>query len=157
MRVGHGFDIHKFGKIYKPLILGGVHIPYCKGVVSHSDGDVIIHSIIDSLLGASSLGDIGILFPNNDIKYKNINSCILLQVVWNCIKKKYKIGNIDVTLFLEYPKISSYTNKICLCISNCLKCKTDVINIKSKTMEGLGEIGKKKGIASEAVSVLLEI
>ncbi|MDQ1237405.1 MAG: 2-C-methyl-D-erythritol 2,4-cyclodiphosphate synthase [Wigglesworthia glossinidia] len=154
MRIGHGFDIHKFGAYNKPLILGGIHIPYFQGVLSHSDGDVIIHAVIDSLLGACALGDIGMLFPNDDPRYKNINSCILLQIVWNQIKKKYKIGNIDITLFLEEPKVSYYIPKICLCISKCLKCKYNRINVKSSTMEGLGYIGTRQGVASEAVSII---
>lgn len=157
MRIGHGFDVHKFGIRSKPFILGGVHIPYFQGVLAHSDGDVIVHSIIDSLLGACALGDIGMLFPNNDPKYQNINSCILLQIVWNQIKKKYKIGNIDITLFLEKPKVSLYIPKICLHIAQCLGCKYNCINVKSTTMEGLGFIGKYNGVASEAISMICKI
>lgn len=157
MRIGHGFDIHKFGIYAKPFILGGVHIPYFQGVLSHSDGDVIIHSVIDSLLGACALGDIGMLFPNNDPKYKNINSCILLQIIWNQIKKEYKIGNIDVTLFLEKPKITLYIPKICLHIAKCLGCEYSCINVKSTTTEGLGCIGSSQGVASEAISMIFKI
>ncbi|QCI23390.1 2-C-methyl-D-erythritol 2,4-cyclodiphosphate synthase [Buchnera aphidicola] len=154
MRIGHGFDIHAFGG-EKPLIIGGVIIPCAHGVIAHSDGDIIVHSVINALMGASSMGDIGLMFPDSDKKYKNINSRILLRKVWNIIiQKGYSISNLDITVIAQFPKMSIYRNKMRSNISEDLVCSIDSINVKFTTTEKLGFIGRKEGIACESVVLL---
>ncbi|ARC54061.1 2-C-methyl-D-erythritol 2,4-cyclodiphosphate synthase [Candidatus Riesia pediculicola] len=156
MRIGHGFDIHGFIGC-GPIILGGVSIPFYKGISSHSDGDVLIHSLIDSILGAASLGDIGTYFPDNDLKFRKIDSRILLRKIWKKIEKKYKIGNIDTTIVTDFPKIINYTDMMKKNISSDLSCSIRDVNIKSTTTENLGFFKKDKGIACEAVVLLRKI
>lgn len=152
LRIGYGFDVHKFYGT-NPLILGGVKIPYCKGILAHSDGDVLIHSLIDALLGASGLGDIGKLFPSTNQNIKNISSCILLKIVFNKIKK-FKINNIDITIIAQKPKINKYIEEIKKNISKILCIKIKFINIKATTTETLGFIGRKEGIACTTIVLL---
>lgn len=153
MRIGLGKDIHKFKKGC-PLILGGIIIPYKKGLESYSDGDCLIHSIIDSILGALNNKDIGRIFPNNDPKYKDISSTILLKETNNILKmSKYKISNIDVFISCEEPKLSPFIDKMCKNISNILEISIDDISIKAGTNEKMGYIGKGKAI--ECISVCL--
>lgn len=157
IRIGHGMDVHPFNKnSSKKFILGGVSIPKTYGgIVAHSDGDVLFHSIIDALLGATCLGDIGILYPDTSKKYKNISSSILLCDTYLKIKKKgYKIKNIDTTIILESPKIMPYIIKMKSNISRCLNISTKYISIKSTSTEKLGFIGKHKGVACQAVILL---
>ncbi|OGS44818.1 MAG: 2-C-methyl-D-erythritol 2,4-cyclodiphosphate synthase [Elusimicrobia bacterium RIFOXYD2_FULL_34_15] len=152
MRIGFGYDIHRLVK-GKPLYLGGVKIKFKKGMLAHSDGDVLLHAICDSLLGAAGLGDIGIHFPNSDKKFKNISSLILLEKTHNLIKKLgYKIENIDSMVIAEQPKISSYIENMKSKISKILKTKN--ISIKATTNEGVGNIGKGKAICAYAVCII---
>lgn len=154
MRVGIGWDVHKLVR-GKKLVLGGMEIPYQSGLEGHSDADVLIHSIIDALLGAAGCPDIGQNFPPSDNKYKNISSQILLSETLKIIKsKKYEIINIDSTIIAEKPKLGSYIKKMRANIANTLKISDKNINIKSKTEEGLGYIGKGKAISAMAVCLL---
>jgi len=145
---GIGYDSHRF-VLSRPLIIGGVSIPYTKGVAAHSDGDVLIHAIIDSILGASGSKDIGSLFPDTDSKYKNISSLVLLSNF-----KNLKIVYIDAIIILQEPKLSSYIDKMKVNITNTLNLNYDRLNIKAKTNEGMGFIGRSEGIASYAVCTL---
>ncbi|MBZ0201719.1 MAG: 2-C-methyl-D-erythritol 2,4-cyclodiphosphate synthase [Ignavibacteria bacterium] len=154
MRIGFGYDVHKLVRGRK-LILGGVHIPHYKGLLGHSDADVLLHSICDALLGAAGLKDIGHYFPNNEKKWKDISSLIVLKECHKHIKKKkLKIVNVDSTLILEEPRISPYINKMILNITKTLKIKPSQIAIKSTTSEGLGFVGTKKGCQAYTVCLL---
>jgi len=148
---GIGFDIHKLIK-NKKLYLGGVKIPFHSGLQGHSDGDVILHSIIDGLLGALRKKDIGTLYPSNKNKFKNIRSSNMLSpIVKNLNKDGYYINNIDINLICEKPKVSKYRDRIISSLSNLLSIKKNQINLKGKTVEKLGLIGKEKAIACEAL------
>lgn len=154
MRIGLGYDVHKLVKGRK-LVLGGVVIPYNKGLLGHSDADVLLHALCDSMLGAAGLRDIGYYFPNKDKKWKDISSLVLLSESFKLIqKKRLKIGNIDITIILEEPKISPYTDKMKKNISKILNIKTSQISIKSTTSEGLGFIGKKQGCSAYSICLL---
>jgi 2-C-methyl-D-erythritol 2,4-cyclodiphosphate synthase len=154
MRVGFGYDVHKF-RAGRKLILGGVEIKYSKGLAGHSDADVLLHSICDALLGAAGLNDIGYYFPNTDKKWKNISSLILLQECNKLIKKKkLSIINIDSTVLLEEPKISTYIKEMKKNISKTLKISVSRIAIKSTTSERLGFIGRKQGCSAYTVCSL---
>ena len=146
-RIGQGFDCHRF-EVNRKLILGGVEIPYEKGLAGHSDADVLIHSIIDSILGALSLGDIGELFPPSDEKFKNINSKILLLDVLKLLdENQYKISNIDNTIICEEPNLKLWKLKIRESLAEILSLEVDRISVKAKTAEKMGAIGAKEGIA----------
>lgn len=154
MKAGFGYDVHRLVKGRK-LVLGGVVIPYSKGLKGHSDADVLLHSICDALLGAAGLSDIGHYFPNKDPKWKNISSLILLEKCGKLIKrKKLKIGNIDSTLLLEEPKISPYINKMKTNIARILRIKSSQVSIKSTTSEGLGFVGTKQGCSAYTICIL---
>lgn len=154
MRIGFGYDVHKIVKGRK-LILGGVIIPHNKGLLGHSDADVLIHSICDAILGAAGLKDIGHYFPIKDPKWKNISSLILLgECNKMLLKKKLKIVNIDCTLLLEEPKISPYIDKMKKNLCTVLKIGDSQLAIKSTTCEGLGFVGTKKGCSCYAVCSL---
>jgi 2-C-methyl-D-erythritol 2,4-cyclodiphosphate synthase len=154
MRIGFGYDVHKFVKGRK-LVLGGVVVPYKKGLKGHSDADVLLHSICDALLGAAGLRDIGHYFPNNDSKWKNVSSLVLLEKCGGLIKKnKFKVANIDSTILLEEPRISPYINKMKLNIAAALKIKPSQVSVKSTTSEGLGFVGSKKGCSSYTICLL---
>jgi len=153
---GIGFDIHRLVK-GKKLFLGGIKIPHNLGLEGHSDGDPVIHAIIDSLLGASGSGDIGKLFSNKSKKFKNIRSTILLERTINILKKKnFLINNIDINIITEKPKISKYSERIKVLISKICEIETFQINIKGKTTEKLGLIGKNKAIAAEVITSLIK-
>lgn len=155
MRIGLGYDVHKLTEDRK-LIIGGVEIPHDKGLLGHSDADVLIHAIMDSILGALALGDIGKHFPDTDEKYKGANSMKLLEYVYNLIKSKgYKIGNIDSTIIAQGPKMAPYIESMRKNISKVLNTDIDNINIKATTEEGLGFTGAKQGIASQSICLLL--
>lgn len=155
MKIGHGFDVHAFGDKNKPLIIGGVNIPYHCGLIAHSDGDIIFHSLIDALLGASGLGDIGTLYPDTDKSFYRINSSILLQNTYKKIKeKKYKIKNIDITIILQLPKLFPYYLQIKKNIAKHLEIKIKNINVKSTSTEKLGFIGRSEGIACTSVVLI---
>ena len=153
-RIGQGFDIHKldFGL---PLIIGGIKFDYEKGFVAHSDGDVLIHAIIDGLLGALALDDIGTLFPDNDPKYKGIDSTKLLEHVYNLVfENGYEIGNIDCNIIAQSPKMMPYIPKMKTILSKILKIKPNQLSIKAKTKEHLDSVGQKLAIESQAVVLL---
>ncbi|PKM93018.1 MAG: 2-C-methyl-D-erythritol 2,4-cyclodiphosphate synthase [Elusimicrobia bacterium HGW-Elusimicrobia-4] len=152
LRIGFGYDIHKLVK-GRPLFLGGIKIPYSKGPLAHSDGDVLLHAICDSLLGSAGLGDIGKHFPNTDKKYKNISSLVLLKKTFVLLKKSgYKIINIDTMLVAKEPKISPYIKKMKKEISKIIGTKN--ISIKATTNEGIGELGKGKAICAYAICLI---
>lgn len=151
MRAGFGYDIHRFAEGRK-LILGGVEIPYARGLDGHSDADVLLHSICDALLGAAGLRDIGHYFPNTGEKWKDSSSLVLLKETYKLLKKKkFRIINIDSTIILEEPKISPYIDEMKKNIADTLKIKTSQIGIKSTTSEGLGFIGLKEGCSSYSI------
>ena len=153
-RVGQGFDVHKF-ILDRPLIIGGVKIDYEYGLEGHSDADVLIHAIMDALLGAAGLGDIGQHFPDNDEKFKDINSRKLLRVVVEKLKSNnYAVGNIDATIICESPKMQPFINQMTENISNDCLCELNNINIKATTTEKLGFIGRSEGIAAQAICLI---
>ena len=154
MRIGFGYDVHRLSKGRK-LILGGVEIKHTKGLLGHSDADVLLHSICDSLLGAAGLNDIGYYFPNTDEKWKDVSSLLLLGECNKMLKnKKYKIMNIDSTILLEEPKISPYMDTMKNNICKVLKIKAEQISIKSTTSEGMGFVGQKLGCAAYTVCLI---
>ena len=154
MRIGHGYDVHKLVSDRK-LILGGVEIPCTLGLLGHSDADVLIHAIMDSLLGAACLGDIGIHFPDNDEKYKGISSLKLLKNVCDMLREKnYEIQNIDSTIIAQKPKLSPYIFDIRKNISNACGIDIGKINVKATTEEGLGFTGNLEGISVHAVCII---
>ncbi|MBK9730575.1 MAG: 2-C-methyl-D-erythritol 2,4-cyclodiphosphate synthase [Chitinophagaceae bacterium] len=155
VRVGFGFDVHRL-VAGRPMVLGGVVIPFSKGPDGHSDADVLIHAICDALLGAAGLRDIGFHFPDTDSSYKNIDSKLLLkEVMIQVAIKKYKVGNIDVTLCLEQPKINPHIPDMKKVLAEALAIQQDDISIKATTNERMGFIGREEGVAAYAV-VLLE-
>lgn len=156
-RIGFGVDFHQLSA-GKALWLGGVNIPHEKGAVAHSDGDVLLHAICDALLGALSLGDIGIHFPNTDPAYKNIDSKILLQKVYALIKqKKYRVVNIDSTICLEKPKLKNYTDQMRSNISAILDLQKEDVSIKATTTEQMGFVGREEGLIAYATVLLTAI
>jgi len=154
MRIGIGYDLHRLRKGRK-LILGGVEIPYPKGLFGHSDADVLLHAIADALLGAANLGDIGKHFPDTDPKYKNISSKIILEKVYRLVRKKgYKIENVDSVIIAEEPRLAPYIPQMKRNTSWVLKIKPEEISIKAKTNEKLGYLGQKQAISAYAVALL---
>lgn len=153
-RVGNGFDVHKFDESRK-LILGGVQVPFDKGLAGHSDADVLLHAAMDALLGAAGMGDIGKLFPDTDDRYKGISSVKLLREVAALIKGSgFQVGNLDITLICEAPKIAKYADEMKSVIAGELGCPETSINIKGTTTEGLGFTGRGEGIACMASCIL---
>jgi 2-C-methyl-D-erythritol 2,4-cyclodiphosphate synthase len=154
MRIGMGYDVHRLVE-GRNLILGGVNIPHPKGLLGHSDADVLLHAIIDSLLGALALGDIGYHFPDTDVKYKNISSLKLLSAVAELIDKQgYKIENIDSTIIAQKPKVLPHIKDMRINISQALNIDIDKISVKATTEEGLGFTGTEQGIASQSICLL---
>ncbi len=154
MLIGHGYDIHKLVPGRK-LVLGGVEIPHSKGLLGHTDADVLTHAIIDALLGAAGLGDIGQHFPDNDAKWKDANSLDLLELAYESIKNKaYKIINIDSTIVAEEPKLAPHINSMKKTLSQAIDIKETQINIKAKTNEGLDSTGQKNAICAWAVVLI---
>jgi 2-C-methyl-D-erythritol 2,4-cyclodiphosphate synthase len=154
LRIGYGYDVHRL-VVGRKLIIGGVNIPYKLGLKGHSDADVLIHAIMDALLGAAALGDIGRHFPDTDEKYKGISSLNLLQIVnEKIIEKGYTINNIDATLIAQKPKLAPYIDEMKTIICKLLKIDSDNVNIKATTTEGLGFEGREEGIAACAVCII---
>ncbi len=154
MRIGYGEDIHRLVD-NKPLVLGGVEIPYNKGLLAHSDGDVLLHAIGESILGALALGDLGKHFPDTSDKYKNISSKILLSEIVTMMEKEgYHIQNVDSSIFLEEPRMAPFIKSICESIASLLKIKIEQISVKACTNEGLGEVGEKQAIRAVAICLL---
>ena len=157
MRIGHGYDVHRFVPGDK-WMLGGVTIPYKHSFVAHSDGDVLIHALIDSLLGAAALGDIGQHFPDTDSRWQGANSRqLLLAVVAMITGKGYKLANTDITIVAQEPKMLPHLDKMRLNLSSDIGCSIDQINIKATTTEELGFAGRKEGIACHAVALLVAV
>lgn len=156
MRIGHGFDVHKFGG-EGPIIIGGVRIPYEHGLLAHSDGDVVLHAVTDAILGAAALGDIGKLFPDTDPAYKGADSRVLLREAYRQVREKgYKIGNLDITIMAQAPKMLPHIPQMRINIAEDLECHMDAINAKATTTEQLGFVGRKEGIACAAVVLLVK-
>lgn len=154
MRIGMGYDVHKLVE-ERDLILGGVKLPYELGLLGHSDADVLVHAIMDALLGASALGDIGKHFPDTDSKYKGISSIELLKHVGNLLTNhNYKIGNIDATIIAQKPKMAPHIPTMRENIASALNITLDQINVKATTEEGLGFTGEGLGISSQAICLL---
>ncbi len=157
MRIGFGYDVHQLVKDRK-LIMGGVDIPFEKGLLGHSDADVLVHAIMDSILGALALGDIGKHFSDTDNKYKDISSIYLLSQVYKIMEESgYVIGNVDATVVAQRPKIAPYIESMRAIIADTLHTSIDNINIKATTTEWLGFVGREEGISSYSVSLLKRI
>lgn len=154
IRIGHGFDVHAFGA-GNFLVMGGVNIPFEHGFIAHSDGDVVMHAVTDAILGAAALGDIGQHFPDTDPQYKGADSRVLLREALKLVHEKgYKIGNLDVTILAQAPKMAPHITAMCENLAQDLQIELDAVNVKATTTEKLGFVGRKEGIAVEAVTLL---
>ena len=157
IRIGQGFDVHAF-EDGRPLIIGGVSIPHEKGLAGHSDADVLLHTITDAALGAIGEGDIGRHFPDTDEAYKNADSAVLLEKIWELVTERgYKLGNIDCTIIAQKPKMSPHIQEIQRRVATLLKADVSQVNIKATTTEKLGFAGREEGIASMATILLLKV
>ena len=155
-RVGFGYDSHRFAPD-RPLVLGGICVPFEKGLAAHSDGDVLIHALCDALLGAAALRDIGYHFPDNDPKYKGIDSRKLLREVMLLLQEKgYRLGNCDITICAEQPKMNPHIPAMQQQLAQCMKCDPSQVSIKATTTEKLGYTGRGEGIAAHAVALIIE-
>ena len=156
-RVGHGYDVHKLVEDRK-LIIGGVEIPHSKGLLGHSDADVLARAICDALLGAAALGDIGKHFPDNDDRYKDVDSLVLLEKVCELIRNKgYEISNVDSTILAQAPKLRPYIDEMRSKLAKAMKLDIDELSVKATTEERLGFTGREEGIAAHAVVLLMTI
>ena len=154
IRIGHGYDVHRLTENRK-LIIGGVNIPYEKGLLGHSDADVLLHAISDALLGAAALGDIGCIFPDNDEKYKDADSLILLSQVVDLLEEKgFSVNNIDCTVIAQNPKMKPHIEMMRKNISSACKIDISCVSVKATTEEGLGFSGSGEGIAAHAVFLI---
>jgi len=155
MRIGQGFDVHQLVE-GRRLIIGGVEIPYDKGLLGHSDADVLLHAISDALLGAAALGDIGKHFADSDVKFKNIDSRILLREVLHLVREQgYRVGNVDATIIAQAPKMAPHIPQMVTHIAADLRVEKNAVNVKATTTEQLGFSGRGEGIAAQAVVLLL--
>lgn len=154
IRIGQGYDVHQLVEGRK-LIIGGVEIPYEKGLLGHSDADVLLHAVTDAILGALGLGDIGKHFPDTDQTFKDADSQVLLREVWKLVKDKgYRLGNVDATIIAQKPKMASYLDEMRVVIARCLEAEVERVNVKATTTEKLGFTGREEGIASMTVVLL---
>lgn len=154
-RIGQGWDFHRFAEDGDAIYLGSVKVPSKKAVIAHSDGDVLLHALMDAILGALALGDIGILFPDNDLAYKGISSRVLLkEVLKHLVDSSYSIVNIDITLLFEYPKVKPFREKIIQNLSQLLKINGNAIGLKATTTEKMGALGREEGVACSVVVLL---
>ncbi len=154
MRIGMGYDVHRLTE-GRPLIIGGVEIPYERGLLGHSDADVLLHAVMDAILGAAALGDIGKHFPDSDDAYKGISSMKLLEHVMKLIKEEgYQVGNLDATIIAQRPKMAGYIPDMRKNIAEVLHIPVSAVNVKATTEEGLGFTGEGLGIAAQAVCLL---
>ena len=157
MRIGHGYDVHRLTEGRK-LILGGVEIPFARGLDGHSDADVLIHAVMDALLGAAALPDIGVQFPDTDERYRGISSVLLLKTVMQRVREHgYDVGNVDVTVLAQRPKLRDYIPLMRERLAQTMGIAPDRVNIKATTEEGLGFTGSGEGIACHAVCLLEEM
>lgn len=155
MRIGHGYDVHRFGE-GDFITLGGVRIPHRCGLIAHSDGDVLLHALSDALLGAVALGDIGKHFPDNDPAFKGADSRVLLRHVLGLVQAKgYRVGNVDATIVAQAPKMATHIENMRQCIAEDLQVALDQVNVKATTTEQLGFTGREEGIAVHAVALLV--
>ncbi|MGG4096372.1 2-C-methyl-D-erythritol 2,4-cyclodiphosphate synthase [Paenibacillus sp. FSL W8-0187] len=156
IRVGQGFDVHQLVE-GRPCIIGGVTIPYDKGLLGHSDADVLLHAVTDAILGALGLGDIGRHFPDNDPAFKDADSLKLLEQVWVMAKERgYRLGNIDSTIIAQKPKMAPYIPQMAEVIAKALDAEVDQVNVKATTTEQLGFAGRGEGIAAQSVVCLVK-
>ena len=156
MRIGHGYDVHRLVP-ERRLILGGVEIPYEKGLLGHSDADVLTHALMDALLGAAALGDIGHLFPDHDPAYEGADSILLLKAVTALLRENgYRVGNVDCTVIAQRPKLAPYIEKMRQRLAEAMEVEITRVSVKATTEEGLGFSGEGLGIAAQAVALLEE-
>ena len=154
MRIGHGFDAHRFGE-GDSVTIGGIAIPHSQGLIAHSDGDVLIHAICDAILGAMALGDIGKHFPDNDPAFKNIDSAELLKnVMQSANKKGYVVGNLDCTVIAQAPRLGAHISKMQTKLAGLLNVEVDAVNVKATTTEKMGYTGRGEGISAHAVVLM---
>ncbi|GAA6395984.1 2-C-methyl-D-erythritol 2,4-cyclodiphosphate synthase [Solibaculum mannosilyticum] len=157
MRIGHGYDVHRLVE-GRPLIVGGVEIPYEKGLLGHSDADVLLHAIADALLGSVGLGDIGLHFPDTDARFKDADSSLLLEHVVQLLRERtYRVGNIDATIVAQRPKMRPYIQQMRDNVANICGVEADQVNIKATTEEGLGFTGRGEAVAAHAVCLVEEM
>ncbi len=157
LRIGQGFDVHAFGP-GDHVILGGVRIPYSQGVKAHSDGDVIIHSLCDALLGAAGLGDIGMHFPDSDARWKGADSRVFLRHVHGLlVERDYEVVNVDVTVLADAPRLGTYREMMRKNLAEDLGIDVSCANVKATTSEGLGYIGRKEGLACQAIALIQKV
>lgn len=155
MRIGHGYDVHRFAKNRK-CIIGGVEIPYEKGLLGHSDADVLLHAVSDAILGACAMGDIGHLFPDTDPDFEGADSLVLLEKVVEAVGAKgYKVGNIDSTIIAQAPKMAPYINDMRANIAKACNVDIDAVSVKATTEEKLGFTGALQGVSAHAVCIML--
>lgn len=156
IRIGQGFDVHEFAE-GRPLIIGGVTIPHAKGLIGHSDADVLLHTITDAALGAIGKGDIGHHFPDTDAAFKDADSAVLLQEVWKLVEEEgYKLGNVDCTIMAQQPKMAPHIETIKNRVASLLHADPSQVNVKATTTEKLGFVGREEGIASLAAILLVK-
>lgn len=154
IRIGHGFDVHKFGG-RGPVIIAGVSIEHSEGLIAHSDGDVALHALCDALLGACALGDIGHHFPDSDAEFKGADSRVLLRHVWQLVTDRgYRLANLDLTIVAQAPKMAPHITQMRQIIARDLSADIGQVNVKATTTEQLGYVGRKEGIACHAVVLL---
>jgi 2-C-methyl-D-erythritol 2,4-cyclodiphosphate synthase len=154
MRIGHGFDAHRFGG-QGPVMLGGVAVPHAHGLIAHSDGDLVLHALCDALLGAAALGDIGRHFPDTESAYENIDSRVLLRSVVGSLRERALITvNADITIIAQAPRLSDYIGAMCTCIADDLGVDRGCVNVKATTTEAMGWVGREEGIATHAVVLI---
>lgn len=157
IRIGHGYDVHKFGGP-GPIVIGGVKIEHSQGLLAHSDGDVAIHALCDALLGAMGLGDIGKHFPDTDDNFAGVDSRELLRHVYALMNQQgYQLGNLDLTIVAQAPKMAPHIEQMCTCLAADLNAQLNQVNVKATTTERLGFAGRKEGIACYAVVLLTAI
>ena len=154
MRAGIGYDVHPLVK-GRPLVLGGVRVPFARGLSGHSDADVLVHAIIDALLGAAALRDIGTHFPDTDPQYEGISSIILLQRVGDMLcDRGFRVENVDATIVAEQPRLAGYIDEMCRNVSEALAISRDQVSVKASTSSGLGFLGRGEGIAAHAAALI---
>ena len=151
MQIGLGYDSHRFTKGRK-LMLGGVEVPFSKGLKGHSDADVVLHAVIDAILGACALGDIGTFFPDSDARYRGVSSMKLLEEAARLAARRFRVVNVDVTLLAEEPRIGPYKNRMRAKIARAARVPVASVSVKAKTNEGMGFVGRREGLAAIAVA-----
>lgn len=157
MRIGHGYDVHRFGE-GDVITLGGLQIPHDRGLVAHSDGDVVLHALTDAILGAAALGDIGRHFPDTDPQFKGADSRVLLRHALSLVHAKgWQVGNVDITIAAQAPKLAPHIENMRERVASDLQVDLDQVNIKATTTEKLGFVGRKEGIEVHAVALLLAL